>query len=70
MHYIYNIYSYIKIIPIQIVYKPFTLFKIVNFAELTFTWMLTIFCFPFGLCFRSLGDAVVLTGVLRHAWTK
>lgn len=64
---IYIIYIAIKIIHIQIIYIPFTLIKIVNFAELIFTWMLTTFCFPFGLSFRSLSDAIILTGVLRHA---
>lgn len=70
MHYmyvIYIIYIAIKIIHIQIIYIPFTLRKSVNFAELTFRWMLTTFCFPFGLSFRSLSAAIILTGVLRHA---
>lgn len=68
MHFIYVsylIYSYIVVINIQVIYKHFTLIKTVNFTELTFTWMLTIFYFLFGLSFKSLSDAIVLNRVLR-----
>lgn len=68
MHFIYVsylIYSYIVVINIQVIYKSFTLIKTVNFTELTFTWMLTIFYFLFGLSFKSLSDAIVLNRVLR-----
>lgn len=68
MHFIYVsylIYSYIVVINIQVIYKPFTPIKTVNFTELTFTWMLTIFYFLFGLSFKSLSDAIVLNRVLR-----
>lgn len=52
---------------IQTIYKTFTLIKVVSFTELTFTWMLTIFCLPLGLSFTSPSDAIVLNRVLRHA---
>jgi len=51
----------------HIIDKPFTFVKAVSFAELTFTWMLTIFFFSCGLSFRNLSDAVILTAVLRQA---